>query len=146
MNHRTRRRRLALAAVALLVALSFVVRRTGILPDASPAFDPADYRDVPTVRAQEARALVGQRAVVCGRVVNTNFASTIGGEPTYLNLDRPYPDQPFDAVIWGRDRARFSQPPEIRYRGESVCVMGQVVEHQGVPRIEVREPGQILMR
>ena len=146
MNRRARRRRLALAAVALLVAVSFVVRRTGLVPDGPPSFDPADYRDVPTVRAQEARALVGERAVVCGRVVNAVFASTTGGQPTFMNLDRPYPDQPFDAVIWGRDRQRFPRPPEIHYQGENVCVMGEVTEHQGVPRIEVREPGQIVVR
>lgn len=136
-------RRAVFALIALLVAIGFLVRRTGLRPDGGEAFDPADYRDVPRVEAHDAAGFVGQRAVVRGRVVNAVFASSTGGQPTFLNVDRAYPDQPFDVVVWGRDRSRFEEPPEVAYLNEKICVAGRVDEHEGVPRIEVRVPEQI---
>ena len=138
-----RGRKLTLAALAVLVVIGFLVRRTGILPEPGDSFDPADYQDVPVLQATEAATVIGERAVICGTVVNAVYASGTGGQPTFLNLDRPYPDQPFDIVIWGRDRDRFNPPPEVRYAGTKVCVAGPVTSHQGVPRIEIRSPEQI---
>jgi len=136
-------RKITFAVLAALVVVAFLARRTGMLPGGDRPFDPSDYRDVPVVSAVEARGLVGDRAIVCGEVVNAVFVSDTGGQPTFLNLDRPHPDQPFDVVIWGRDRGRFGSPPERLYRGAGICVSGRVTSHRGVPRIEVRTPEQI---
>ncbi len=136
-------RRLVLAVIALLVVLAFLGRRTGMIPGPAEAFDPSDYRDVPVLSSQEADRHVGARAVVCGEVVNAVLASGTRGQPTFLNLDRAYPEQPFDLVVWGRHRDAFQPPPERAYLGESVCAAGRITEHQGVPRIEVTTPEQI---
>ena len=133
----------AFTVLAALVVLTFLARRTGLVPDGDRAFDPGDYVDAPVVSAVEAGDLVGERAVVCGEVVNAVFARGTGGQPTFLNLERPYPDQPFDVVIWGRDRGRFDTPPETFYRNTRICAAGRITTHQGVPRIEAREPEQI---
>jgi hypothetical protein len=143
MASRSRRRKLALAAVGLLVAVAFVIQRTGVLPDRTPAFDPHHFRDAPVVPAAEAASMVGERAVVCGRVVATNFAREVRGRPTYLNLERPFPDQPFDVVIWGRYRERFLVPPETHFRNRTICVSGVVTSHRSTPRIEATSPAQI---
>lgn len=146
MTRRSRTRAVVLGFLALLVALSFLARRTGMTPGAGPAgpdFDPADYANAPVVEADDAASVVDERAVVCGTVVNAVYAPTTGGRPTFLNLERPYPDQPFDAVVWGRDRDRFGRPPEEGYRGLRICVAGEVTTHEGTPRIEVRTPAQI---
>jgi hypothetical protein len=143
-RRRSGTRAVLLALVALVVAFGFLARRTLTGPGGPvEVFDPALYRDLPPVTAAEAEDLVGERAVVCGRVVNTTFASATRGQPTYLNLDRAYPDQPFDAVIWGRDRARFDPRPETAYRGARICVAGRITTYRGVPRIEVVTPAQI---
>jgi len=136
-------RTVALAAVGLLVLVTFLARRSGIVPGGPPPFDPEDYADVPVVEAVQAAELEGDRAVVCGRVVHAVFAQDTGGRPTYLNLEQAYPDQPFDVVIWGRDRDRFHPPPEVAYRDQRICVAGQVTTHRGTPRIEVVTPEQI---
>lgn len=128
--------------VGVLVALTFVLRRVGLTPDGE-RFDPAHYVDAPVVEAAEAADLVGRRATVCGRVEEATWARNVGGEPTFLNLDGRHPDQPFTAVIWGRDRPRFARPPETAYRNARICVSGRVREHQGTPQIEVRVPAQI---
>lgn len=133
--------------LALVLVSLFLVRRVAGPPaPGAPAFDPAEYRDVPTLSVDEAAEHTGDRARVCGRVAATNFAGGVTGRPTFLNLSRPYPDQPFDVVVWGQDRQGFSMPPEVAYRGERICVLGRITEHEGVPRIEVREPAQIDVR
>jgi hypothetical protein len=136
-------RTLTFAALAVLVVAAFLARRTGMVPGGERPFDPTDFRDAPRVTAVEALGLVGERAVVCGRVVNTVFARGTAGQPTFLNLERPYPDQPFDVVIWGRDRDRFDPPPEVFYSEARICVAGRVTAHRRVPRIEARTPEQI---
>lgn len=51
---------------------------------------------------------VGQMATVCGRVASAKYATKANRQPTFLNLDKPYPNHVFTAVIWGSDRAAFS--------------------------------------
>jgi hypothetical protein len=95
------------------------------------------------ITAFDAAAHIGERAVVCGIVESADFRPDIGGEPTFLNLGRPHPDQPFTVVIWGEDRGRWSVPPDQRYLTRRICVTGTIREHRGTPQIRVREPRQI---
>lgn len=141
----------AFVVVALVVTVSFLGRRMGVLPGtgsgtgptSGEAFDLEDYLELEPIPAAEAEGHVGDRAVVCGRVAAATHAPSIGGEPTWLNFGAPHPDQDFDVIIWGRDRGAFTPAPEVAYRGRDVCAAGRVVEHEGVPRIEVREPAQL---
>jgi hypothetical protein len=41
----------------------------------------------------EAKDHIGDRATVCGKVVSTHCARSSKGEPTFLNLDEPYPKE-----------------------------------------------------
>jgi hypothetical protein len=45
--------------------------------------------------ATQAAEHIGEQATVCGLVASTNYAVKSKGQPTYLNLDRPYPKQVF---------------------------------------------------
>lgn len=97
---------------------------------------------VATLTAAEAKDHVGERATVCGKVVDSRYASSSRGKPTFLNLDRPYPRQVFTAVIWGEDRAKFDEPEET-YRDKKICVTGKITSYRDVPQIAVSEPEQI---
>lgn len=133
--------------LVFLVAGLFLARRgSGPAERSAPPFDPADYRDVPTLSPEEAESNVGDRARVCGRVAATNYAGDVTGRPTYLNFGRPYPDQVFDVVVWGRYRGNFRRPPEDAFRDDRVCVVGRITEYEGTPRIEIRGPEQIETR
>ena len=105
--------------------------------------EPRDTQADLQISAFDASDHIGKRAVVCGIVESADFIPAIGGEPTFLNLGRPYPDQPFTVVIWGEDRARWPVPPEERYLTRRICVTGTISEHRGTPQIRVREPRQI---
>jgi hypothetical protein len=39
--------------------------------------------------------------------VSVHFWARIKGEPTFLNLNRPYPNQIFKILVWGEDRPKF---------------------------------------
>jgi hypothetical protein len=67
--------------------------------------------------AAEAKNHVGEKATICGNVVSTHYAASTRGSPTFINLDKPYPDQIFTALIWGSDRPKFGDPEEA-YRSK----------------------------
>ncbi|MFZ0739557.1 MAG: hypothetical protein WBL70_17090 [Candidatus Acidiferrales bacterium] len=97
------------------------------------------------ITAAEAKNHVGEKATVCGMVVSTRFAERSRGQPTFLNLDKPYPNQIFTIVIWGADREKFGNP-ETNYRDKQVCVTGKITTYRGTPEITANEPGQIEIR
>jgi len=96
-----------------------------------------------TVSPAEASQFIGQKATVYGTVASATFASRTKGQPTFLNLDEPYPRQIFTIVIWGSDRRFFNNAPEVLYRGKKVCVTGLVKSFRGKPEITVLLPSQI---
>src|SRR6266849_1029878 len=60
--------------------------------------------------ASEAKEHFGETATVCGEVVSTRYADSTKGQPTFLNLDKPYPNQIFTVDIWGINRSKFGSP------------------------------------
>jgi len=92
--------------------------------------------------ASEAINYIGEVATVCGYVASAKYASSTRGQPTFLNLEKPYPNQIFTIVIWGRNRTRF-ESPEVEYRGKRICVTGIIEDYRGVAEIEAKIPGQI---
>jgi DNA/RNA endonuclease YhcR with UshA esterase domain len=94
------------------------------------------------ITSVEAKNHIGEQATVCGTVASAKFASSTRGQPTFLNLDKPYPNQIFTVVIWGRNRARFGRP-EVEFQGKRICVAGTIKEYKGVPELEARSADQI---
>ena len=92
--------------------------------------------------AAEAKDHVGETATVCGRVASAHFAPETKGQPTFLNLDRAYPNAIFTILIWGADRPKFGRPIAT-YRDKQVCVSGKITSHRDIPEIVVSSPGQI---
>lgn len=101
--------------------------------------------EVPRIPAAEAAHHVGEEAVVCGHVASAAFFPSVKGRPTFVNLDRPYPDQTFTVVIWERTRSLFEVPPERLMDGRSVCVRGRIETYKGKPQIVVDDPDQITL-
>jgi DNA/RNA endonuclease YhcR with UshA esterase domain len=98
-----------------------------------------------TITAAEAKDHVGERATVCGQVVSVHLAARSRGTPTFINLDKPYPNQIFTIVIWGGDRPKFGAP-EQTYQGKQVCVTGTISSYRGVPEVVARDPSQLKIR
>jgi hypothetical protein len=92
--------------------------------------------------ASEAKEHYGETATVCGEMVSARYADSTKGQPTFLNLDKPYPNQVFTIVIWGNNRSKFGAP-EHDYKGKRICVTGKITAYAGLPEIVVDEPKQI---
>jgi len=92
--------------------------------------------------AAEAKGHIDETATVCGEVVSTRYAASTKWQPTFLNLDRPYPHQIFTIVVWGGNRGKFGTP-ETEFKGKRVCVTGKITEYRGVPEIVADEARQI---
>jgi hypothetical protein len=100
---RTRRRQLATACLLSLVALSNTAFASQWLPSAT------------------APSHIGEAATVCGKVTSAHYAARSHGEPTFLNLDKPYSNSSFTVVFWGPDRGKFGAP-ETAYDRRDICV------------------------
>jgi DNA/RNA endonuclease YhcR with UshA esterase domain len=96
-----------------------------------------------SISAGQAAAYLGQVKTVCGQVASSKFAESSNRSPTFLNLDRPYPNQLFTAVIWGADRSKFKNAPEDAFKGKRICVTGAIQLYKEKPEIIVTTPSQI---
>ncbi len=96
-----------------------------------------------TISPEDAINHIGQQATVCGNVTSTHFSSRSKGQPTFINLNRPYPNQIFTVLIWGSDKGNFPGAPENYYRNKRICVSGKIQQYRGTPEIIVRSASQI---
>jgi len=91
--------------------------------------------------ASEAKEHFGETATVCG-AVSTRYADSSKGQPTFLNLEKPYQNQIFTVVIWGSNRSKFKTPEED-YKDKKICVTGKITAYDGLPEIIADDPKQI---
>ena len=94
------------------------------------------------ITGMQAKNHVGQQATVCGKVASTRYLDTNPSRATFLNLDKPNPEQTFTVVIFGDNREKFDRP-EIRFKDKQLCITGRIVEFRGSPQIIATEPSQI---
>ncbi len=84
-----------------------------------------------TLSTTEAAQHVGEHATVCGDIASEHTAINSRGTPTFINLDKPYPNQVLTALVWGSDRTSVGNLP----RNGRICVIGAIVEYRGTPEI-----------
>ncbi|HET7930436.1 MAG TPA: hypothetical protein VFL63_03470 [Rhodanobacteraceae bacterium] len=84
---------------------------------------------------------IGEKATVCGVVASAHYAENIKRQPTFVNLDQPYPHPVFTILIWGDYRDRFATPPET-WHGR-ICTTGVISAFHGKPEMKVISPSQI---
>ena len=129
----------------LIVGLSII----GCAPSASEQLTqiPASTQSQSVIGWDEAEYHIGERTTVYGPVVDTHWTSSSSGEPTFLNIGKPYPDPDrFTVVIWIQNRSNFSQAPEVYYLSKDIHVTGLITEYRGIAQIEVSNPSQIQVR
>lgn len=95
------------------------------------------------ISADKADNFVGEIKTVCGTVVSAFYYYRSNGKPTFLNIDKAYPNNEFMIVIWGDDRYRFNPVPDKKYLKKNICVTGKIIMYQGTAEIVVNNPNQI---
>jgi hypothetical protein len=91
---------------------------------------------------EEAVDHVGETATVCGLVASATYLPQAPQSPTFLDLDKPFPNQIFSAIIFGSDRPKFGAP-ETSMLDNSICVTGTIFLYQGKPKTILRDPKQL---
>ncbi len=119
---------------AILVPISFVLILSGIHLAAQS-----------TYTADQSKSHIGERATVCGVVASARYAASSKGQPTFVNLDKPYPNQIFTVLIWGSDRAKFGAP-EKDFAKKNICVTGMIEQFRGAAEIITQTPSQIAVK
>jgi hypothetical protein len=97
---------------------------------------------MPGIPLDKAGAHIGETAKICGNVAKGTYALKDKGSPTFLNLDKAYPNEIFTVVIWGEDREKFGTP-ENDYLYKDICLNGAVEQGPRVPQIVARDRKQI---
>jgi len=93
----------------------------------------------PTITPAEAASHVGETRTVCGVVASAAYLPDMEGKPTFMHLDKAYPNQIFTIMISGADRSKFGQP-EVAYKGKRICVTGVIRKARS---IQATSPDQI---
>ncbi len=70
---------------------------------------------------------VGKNATEFGTIASEHSATSGKGTQTFINLDRPYPNQIFTLFIWGDDRERVGRVPGTG----RICGVGVITEYSG---------------
>ena len=126
-----------LPVVAGILILGLILSRV-INPDPSGPPEPEI-----TITAYDAADHPGTVADVCGTIVSADYRPDVGGQPTFLNFEKPHPNQVFTAVIWGANRGKWRTPPEQAYLNRRICVTGRIQMHDGTPQVEIEFREQI---
>jgi hypothetical protein len=128
--------------IPVIIAVCLLASCTA--PQPGPPLQPSGS-SLRGIAPEDAINHIGQTQTVCGIVASAKYAAGRKSKPTFLNLNRPYPDQIFTVLIWGRDRPKFSEPPEEFYPGKQICVTGRIVKYRGKPQIVVEDPSQLVV-
>ena len=83
----------------------------------------------------QAKYFFGQHATICGKVVAAKYKENGKTNPTYIDLDKKWPESVFSIIVFGKDRINFSYKPEEFLYNKRVCITGEVGEYKGVPQI-----------
>jgi DNA/RNA endonuclease YhcR with UshA esterase domain len=85
----------------------------------------------------EAAKYYDETLVVTGKVVEVSVRPTI----TILDLDQPYPNTLFTAVVFPENASQFGDLQ--RFKNQNVEISGTVTEYRGKPEVILETPGQI---
>jgi hypothetical protein len=77
------------------------------------------------VSADNVHRYIGKWAQVTGKVVRAYTAHNREGAPTFLNLNKPFPDCPFEVVLFADIAARLRRDP-AKLVGRTITVTGYI--------------------
>jgi endonuclease G len=110
--------------------------------EVSNKFIPKEYGKG-KINTTQVKDFIGEDACVCGKVVGTKYMENGSNNPTYINLDKKFPNQLFTVMIFGKDRNNFNYSPEKFLLNRTICVKGKITTFKGSPQIIATKEKQI---
>ncbi|MEY4927854.1 MAG: hypothetical protein RI894_2290 [Bacteroidota bacterium] len=117
-----------------------------IIAHDAPLGDPK----IPTIAPKQAKDYMGKKVAVEGLIVNTFYADFADGQPTFLNLDQPFPKNPMSIVIFETDVKKMSFN-SLAYQNKRVVITGIVESYTDEykitrPQIKITDISQIAIK
>ena len=97
------------------------------------------------ISAEASKNYAGKTITVVGKVVDGRYLANSNRQPTLLNVDKAFPNQPFSIVIYGEKRQSFGYKPVEMLLNKNVLVTGLIEMYNGKPQIVVNSPDQIVI-
>ncbi len=110
--------------------------------ESSSKFIPKDFGKG-KINSTQVNDFIGKEVCICGKVVGAKYTENGTNNPTYINLDKKYPNQLFTIMIFGDARRNFSYKPEQFLLQKTICVKGKITTFRGSPQIIATKEKQI---
>lgn len=91
------------------------------------------------LNAYQAQENIGKYCTICGKVASTKFVENNKTNPTYLNIDKAFPNQIFTVLIPQEIRSFLGYKPENTLQDKEICIFGKVTQYKGVPQITLNK-------
>lgn len=78
-----------------------------------------------TITAAEASQLIGEQVIIKAKVASVFYAKSSSGSPTFLNLDKTFPDNPIAVVIFEKELKKLKINAQL-YKSKTIIVTGKV--------------------
>lgn len=91
----------------------------------------------PRVPAADAKDHVGKEAIVFGKVIEVYRTDRL----VRMNLEKPFPNQPFTAVVFASKTNLF--PDLEKLKGQGVEISGKITEYRDQPQIVLVATNQL---
>ena len=89
------------------------------------------------IAAADAQKHLEETVIVTGKVAQV----TIREKLVYVNLDKPFPDSPFTAVVFARATNQFGDLKQLN--GKQVEINGKITEYRNRPQIILDNTNQL---
>lgn len=97
-----------------------------------------------TITAAEASKLIGEEVTIKAKVASVFYAKSSSGSPTFLNLDKNFPENPLAIVIFEKELKKLKINAQL-YKGKTIVVTGKVslYKEENKPSIIIDSKDQI---
>jgi hypothetical protein len=132
------------------ISFFYIILLAGCTQIPSNGWDPNSYVEQFTskgISPEVAGNYIGKEVLVTGRVVSSYFAEKESGSPTFLNLDKSFPDNALSVIIF-KNYLDTLQLNVLDLENHQIEISGKVSQYTDEfgkirPSIEIRSMSQI---
>lgn len=95
-----------------------------------------------TLSVNEALKHEGEIVTICAKVAGT-YVTKGESKVIYLNLEKPYPNNPLTIVIFEKNADNFDYNPLEFLKNKNICVSGKITVYKDKPQIIAIKQEQI---
>ena len=98
---------------------------------------------IATITADKASHLIGQLVLVKGKVASVFYAENSIGSPTFLNIEKDFPDNPIAVIIFEKELTELKINAQL-YKGKTIIVNGKMELYKNEEKPYKNKPSIII--